>query len=100
MKNPAQLRKKKINLRYIHPVNYNSGNKNKNFYSKENGTILVKSFRNKIDKPELIEIFGKYVGISKIEKKTPIISFIEFKNKISNDSLKKIETKFSITEKN
>ena len=31
MKNLAQLKKNKINLRYIRPVNYNSRNKNENF---------------------------------------------------------------------
>ena len=86
-------KQKNINLQYIHLDDDNPRSKFKSLNDEENRTIFVRSFFDEMTKTELIEIFGKYGGISKIKIKSPYISFVEFTSKISADTVIKYKNK-------
>lgn len=89
-------KQKKINLHYIRPDEDNTDNtrnKNEKTNKEENRTIFVRSYFDKMTKIELNEIFEKYGDISMIQVKSPKISLVEFKDKISADNVIKNKNK-------
>ena len=71
----------------------NTRNKNEKSNKEENRTIFVRAYFDKMTKKELNEIFKKYGDISMIQVKSPKISLIEFKDKISADKVIKNKNK-------
>ena len=92
----THLKKEKINLHYIRSDDDNADNtrnKNEKSNKEENRTIFVRAYFDKMTKTELNEIFKKYGDISMIQVKSPKISLIEFKDKISADKVIKNKNK-------
>ena len=92
----THLKKEKINLHYIRSDDSNADNtrnKNEKSNKEENRTIFVRAYFDKMTKTELNEIFKKYGDISMIQVKSPKISLIEFKDKISADKVIKNKNK-------
>ena len=92
----THLKKEKINLHYIRSDDSNADNtrnKNEKSNKEENRTIFVRAYFDKMTKKELNEIFKKYGDISMIQVKSPKISLIEFKDKISADKVIKNKNK-------
>ena len=92
----THLKKEKINLHYIRSDDDNADNtrnKNEKSNKEENRTIFVRAYFDKMTKKELNEIFKKYGDISMIQVKSPKISLIEFKDKISADKVIKNKNK-------
>ena len=92
----THLKKEKINLHYIRSDDSNADNtrnKNEKSNKEENRTIFVRAYFDKMTKKELNEIFKKYGDISMIQVKSPKISLIEFKDKISADEVIKNKNK-------
>ena len=92
----THLKKEKINLHYIRSDDSNADNtrnKNEKSNKEENRTIFVRAYFDKMTKTELNEIFKKYGDISMIQVKSPKISLIEFKDKISADEVIKNKNK-------
>ena len=71
----------------------NTRNKNEKSNKEENRTIFVRAYFDKMTKTELNKIFKKYGDISMIQVKSPKISLIEFKDKISADEVIKNKIK-------
>ena len=92
----THLKKEKINLHFIRSDDDNADNtrnKNEKSNKEENRTIFVRAYFDKMTKKELNEIFKKYGDISMIQVKSPKISLIEFKDKISADKVIKNKNK-------
>ena len=92
----THLKKEKINLQYKRSDDDNADNtrnKNEKSNKEENRTIFVRAYFDKMTKKELNEIFKKYGDISMIQVKSPKISLIEFKDKISADKVIKNKNK-------
>ena len=92
----THLKKEKINLQYKRSDDDNADNtrnKNEKSNKEENRTIFVRAYFDKMTKTELNEIFKKYGDISMIQVKSPKISLIEFKDKISADKVIKNKNK-------